>query len=83
MASHTAKPATAATVNRLQGEVASKHDAPPLSQPSRQVQPVPTFVVHLRAVPGRDPIHSLRLLLKYALRQCGMRAVEVREETAP
>jgi hypothetical protein len=33
-------------------------------------------------VTGRDPIHSLRRLLKYALRSCGLRAVEVREEDA-
>ena len=80
MASHTAKPVHRGDGDRLQGEVASNR--PPLRQPSRQDQ-VPTFVVHLRAASGRDPIHSLRRLLKYALRQCGMRAVEVREETAP
>jgi hypothetical protein len=39
-----------------------------------------TFVLRLRAEPGRNPIHSLRRLLKYALRTCGLRAVEVRED---
>lgn len=79
MALHAAKPATVATVNRLHGGVsAGKHDDTPLSRPSRQVQA--DFVLRLRAEPGRDPIHSMRRLLKYALRQCGMRAISVVEE---
>ena len=40
----------------------------------------PTFLVRLRPEKGIDPIHGLRRLLKLALRLCGMRAVEVKEE---
>jgi hypothetical protein len=76
MAPHAGKPATAATVNRPQDGVVG-HDDPLHSHHSRQVQA--TFVLRLRAAPGRDAIHSLRRLLKYALRQCGLRAISVTE----
>jgi hypothetical protein len=39
----------------------------------------PIFVVRLRAAPGRDPIRSLRRLLKYEWRVCGLRAIAVSE----
>jgi hypothetical protein len=43
----------------------------------------PIFVVRLRAAPGRDPIRSLRALLKFAWRQLGLRALTAREERDP
>jgi hypothetical protein len=65
VAAHAAKPATVATVNRLQSGVVG-HDDPPHSDHSRQVQA--TFVLRLRAEPGRDP-----------LRACGLRAISIKE----
>jgi hypothetical protein len=76
MAPYAAKPAPAATGNRLQSGVVG-HDKSLHNRSLRQVQA--TYVVRLRAEPGRDPVHALRRLLKYALRACGLRAVEVRE----
>jgi hypothetical protein len=38
----------------------------------------PEYLVRLRAV-GPNPIHGLRHLLKYALRQCAFRCVSVVE----
>jgi hypothetical protein len=65
-------------VNRLQGEVESKN-VPLFSRSSRRVQAT-TFVVTLQAAPGHgDPIHAMRRLLKFALRQCGLRCVDARE----
>jgi hypothetical protein len=40
----------------------------------------PTFLLRLRAAPGRDPVHALRALLKFAWRRLGLRAISVREE---
>jgi hypothetical protein len=40
----------------------------------------PTFVLRLRAVPGRDPIKGLRALLKLALRRFGLQCLDSREE---
>jgi hypothetical protein len=39
-----------------------------------------TFVLRLRSEPDCHPIQALRRVLKYALRQCRLRCVEVREE---
>jgi hypothetical protein len=39
-----------------------------------------TFVLRLRPEPGcRHPIHALRRVLKFALRQCQLRCVEAQE----
>jgi hypothetical protein len=68
-----------ATASRPQSGVAiGKRDDTAHSHPSGQLQA--TFVLRLKAEPGRDAIHSLRRLLKYALRQCGLRAISVTEE---
>jgi hypothetical protein len=40
----------------------------------------PTFVIRLRPERGVDAVHALRRLLKFALRSCQMRALDVREE---
>jgi hypothetical protein len=40
----------------------------------------PIFMVRFRAAPGRDPIRSLKALLKTAGRHFGLRALEVRGE---
>jgi hypothetical protein len=40
----------------------------------------PVFVIRLRAGPGRDVIHALRRLLKYAGRHAGLRCLSVSEE---
>jgi hypothetical protein len=40
----------------------------------------PIYLLRLRAAPGRDPIRSLRALLKFAWRRLGLRAIEAREE---
>ena len=37
------------------------------------------FELTLRPLPGTDAILSLRRILKFALRQCGMRCVNIRE----
>jgi hypothetical protein len=53
---------------------------------SRGAKAAPTYILRLRAPPGRDDrdrIRSLRRLLKFALRACGLRAIEVREEPTP
>lgn len=49
---------------------------PPKTRPTR-----PRFSLLLEATPapGRDPIRSLRHLLKFAGRQLGLRAISVRE----
>jgi hypothetical protein len=39
----------------------------------------PIFTIRLRPEPGIDGIRSLRRLLKFALRGCGLRAVSVEE----
>jgi hypothetical protein len=77
MAAHAAKPATAATVNRLQSGVVG-HDDPLHSDHSRQVQA--TFVLRLRAEPGVDAIRALRALLKVALRRHGLRCTSIKQE---
>jgi hypothetical protein len=43
----------------------------------------PIYTLRLLAAPDRDPVRSLRATLKYALRHCGMRCIDVREESAP
>jgi hypothetical protein len=40
------------------------------------------FMIQLRALPGVDGIKAIRRLLKYALRQCGLRALLVSEDCA-
>jgi hypothetical protein len=40
----------------------------------------PVYVITLRPLPRVDAVKALRRMLKYTLRQCGLRAVEVREE---
>jgi hypothetical protein len=40
----------------------------------------PTYVVRLRAAPGRDSIRVLRAALKYLLRRHGLRCLSAREE---
>jgi hypothetical protein len=44
--------------------------------------PEPIFVVRLRAPRGVDAIKALRRLLKFALRQCGLRCVSAEQEHA-
>jgi hypothetical protein len=39
----------------------------------------PRFSLVLEVTPGRDPVRSLRHLLKFAGRQLGLRAISVRE----
>jgi hypothetical protein len=41
----------------------------------------PIYVLRLRPAPGRDPIRSLRTLLKFAWRQLGLRALEIYEDS--
>jgi hypothetical protein len=42
------------------------------------------FIITLVPLPHvTHPIISLRATLKYALRQCGLRCVDAREETPP
>jgi hypothetical protein len=43
----------------------------------------PIYLLRLRAAPSRDPIRSLRALLKYAWRRLGLRAIAVSEERDP
>jgi hypothetical protein len=45
------------------------------NEPERAV-----FLLRLRALPHVDGIKMLRRLLKYALRQCGLRALSVSED---
>jgi hypothetical protein len=40
----------------------------------------PVFTIRLRALPNVDSIKAIRRVLKYALRQCGLRALSVTEE---
>jgi hypothetical protein len=40
----------------------------------------PTFVLRLRALPGRDAIRELRMALKTLIRRHGLRCIEVTEE---
>jgi hypothetical protein len=40
----------------------------------------PVFTIRLRALPDIDGIKAIRRVLKYALRQCGLRALSVTEE---
>jgi hypothetical protein len=40
----------------------------------------PTHVLRLRPAPGRDPIRSLRALLKFAWRQLGLRCLSAIEQ---
>jgi hypothetical protein len=46
-------------------------------------EPQIQFVLRLCIKPGHDPIRSLRRALKYALRQCGLRCITVRQEIIP
>ena len=50
------------------------HDPPARPQPTRT-----RFVLTLEAAPDRDPIHSLRAILKIALRRFGLRCVDAHE----
>jgi hypothetical protein len=52
-----------------------------LNPPSiKSPEPIPLFfTVTFRAAGGRDAIKGLRRLLKYALRQCGLRATDIRQ----
>jgi hypothetical protein len=42
----------------------------------------PVFVAHFRSEPRVDPIRALRWVLKVALRQFGMRAVKIAEQSS-
>jgi hypothetical protein len=42
----------------------------------------PIFTVAFRATRGGDSIKPLRRLLKYALRGCGLRAIDIRQSEA-
>jgi hypothetical protein len=46
-----------------------------MSKPELEV-----FIIRLRALPRVDGIKAIRRLLKYALRQCGLRALSVFED---
>jgi hypothetical protein len=64
--------------------VAAGQANPALAEHAHSHPPRQVFVLRLKAEPGCDhPIHSLRRLLKYALRQCGLRAISATEEKLP
>jgi hypothetical protein len=57
------------------------HTGQPAATQAAKAAPRPVvFQLTLQAAAGRDAVHSLRGLLKVALRRFGLRAIAVREE---
>jgi hypothetical protein len=59
----------------------SKYDSKNIFASEIGIAPISAtfFTVEFRAAPGVDAIKAVRRLLKYALRQCGLRAASIEE----
>ena len=69
------------TYERATGAGQARECQPDLGLAADENMPARAFILRLRPEPGcHHPVRALRRVLKYALRQCRHRCVEVREE---